>query len=300
MDQGELRSEFELCRGCSTQDIAARFEKVELDVVTYELFQMCAERADPDLFRTYPAVTRHTMYGDDGVSDWITRYSPDGNTIESADDAVEVQGHVRWERWEDLLRLLHGEVTWMSLFYSLRAIALGEDVFRSHGRYWFMGINFTNDPDPHTPGRLMGLMFRDVWDPPKLAALIDEVGLDRLIAARAQTQAATWSDLGAGLRLAGSWVRWEIEGHPTLAEVTFDEQGGWSWRLLDRDEAASDTAGGITIWFATDQAFLYVASLREDISGQLVSGTARLVGSDDRLAAFSAATRRMYAPGGSR
>src|SRR4051812_28959675 len=92
----ELRTRFGTCRGSSTQAIDECLRDVGLDEITRELLLICAERSDTGIFTRFPLAIRHTMYGEDDISDWILRYSETGTTIEEADAAAEFDAHIRW------------------------------------------------------------------------------------------------------------------------------------------------------------------------------------------------------------
>ena len=294
-----IRSRVGKCKGMTTQQIAEEFAGDGLEQVTRELLVMCLERGDEGILPEIPLRVRHTMYGEDDIADWVLGYEPGARTIDEADEDAEVDAHVRWERWEDCVRLLNGDVNGMSLFYALRAIALGEDEFRSKGRWWFMGTNFTADPSSERPGRLIGYLRGKVWQPAdELDAFVEEIGLEKLLRARALTIAETMRDLRASEMLVGSWLRWEIAGFDSIAHADFEDATRVTVKSLTREEAAAtDPTGGVTTLFTTKEAFLMTAGGRAELGGLLVEGKARLVGTDERIATFNAAQRRMYRPG---
>ena len=294
--QTSIRESIERCDPASTADIASQLSAFSLDDVTRELMVMCVERAEPSLFRTFPLAIRHTMYGDDGIADWTLRYSEEARSVEPADDDEVVDAHVRWERWEDCVRLIHGKANGTALFAAQRATALGEAGFRSNGTWWFMGTNFTNDADMNSPGRLMAYLRTKVNNEAALDAFVEEIGLDKLMGARAHTIAETMSDLQAIELLAGSWLRWEIEGMEKVAQLDIDADLSWHVRVLDRADCDDQDTNGVRTLFTSPKAFLYMVGGRETLTAQMVSGDAKLVGPDDRLKAFSAAMRRMVSP----
>jgi hypothetical protein len=199
------------------------------------------------------------------------------------------------------VRLVNGNLSALSLFYSLRVVALGDDQQRVSGHSWFMGVNFANDPDPTRPGRLMGFLHAVVWQGADvLDSFVAEVTIEKLLESRARVMADTMADLGATELLADSYLRWEIAGVDHIAEVAINRAGGWTYRARSRAGSDEDDAesGGVTLHFSDPRSFLYAAGGREQLTEQLVGGRARLLGDDHRLQAFSAATRRMYSPGG--
>ena len=297
-DTVTLRAQISALKGATTHHIASELGEDDLDTVTKELLSMCAERTEPSQLPHVPFAIRHTMYGESNLADWVITYGDDvAPGVTEADDDVVVDAHIRWERWEDCVRVLNADLQAMSLFIARRVVALGGADVARFGHRWFMSVNFEGSDANDRSGWLNARLTVKVNNDAELAAFVEEVGLDRLLLARAQVLAGTMADLGVSVDLAGSYLRWEVTGYPLMAQVDFDEVGRVQARIITREEAATiDPSTGVTTLFADAKPFLYAAGGRENIGQQLVAGTLRLVGEPHRIAAFSAATKKIVPP----
>jgi predicted esterase len=299
----DVRARINACRGLSTRLISDRLADVDLEALTRELLVICAERSDTGAFSTFPLTVRHTMHGDGELADWTLRYGESGTSVERTENGarpgVAVDAHVRWEYWEDGVRLINDDVSALSLFTSRRVAAIGEGDARTNGHCWFLGVNFTGDPDPDRPGRVIASLRDRVGENDEhVEAIVKGEILDKLLHGRARVLADSLSDLGGSPLLAGSFLRWEVAGHDRVAQISFAAAGSWRYRSLSSDEAAAeDPSSGVTVHFAGVRPFLSVAGGKEELAAQLVRGAARLTGEDARLRAFAAAMRCIHAPG---
>jgi hypothetical protein len=297
-DTSALRAQIAALKGATTQEIATALGEDDLDSITNELLAICAERTERTQLPQVPFSIRHTMYGETSLSDWIVDYDVDGPAAitEAAEDAA-VDAHVRWERWEDCVRVINADLQAMSLFIARRVVALGGADVAQLGHRWFMAVNFEGSDAPDRSGWLNARLTVKVNDDDELAAFVEEVGLDRLMLARATVLSGTMADLGVASDLAGTYLRWEVAGYPRMAQVDFDDTGRVNARIITAEEAAQiDPTTGVTTLFSEAKPFLYAAGGKENIGQQLVAGTLRLVGEPHRLAAFSAATQKIVPP----
>ncbi len=277
------------CRGKDAPAIASVFGDAELDDVTRDLLDIVAERTEVAKLPRVPFTVRHTLYGDLDVSDWTISYNEGGVSVASSDPDGNPDVSLRWEHWEDLVRLMNGDASETALFFTRRVATEDneQDVVA-----WTSAVDFVGSGEAdQRPGALMNaLRSASAAGPITLERFITEKGLPNLLAARSANMASSVEDIGAADGLHGSFMRLEIATDPPVAvETTFPTDGSRaSTRILGSHEVGNqDPDSGVTLLFASVAAFVDAVTFKEDMPQQLTSGDLRVEGSPQRLSAFS-------------
>jgi hypothetical protein len=279
------------CKGLDAPGIAGVFVAVEQDDVTRELLSIVAERTNLAKLPRLPFVVRHKLYGDLDVSDWSIRHEDGGASVVAAaeDDVADVT--LRWEHWEDVVRLINGDTSETALFFTRRVAS--EDA-ETDVVAWSSAVDFVGSGEAdERPGVLMNaLRAASAAGDSALDSFIRDKGLPRLLRARAANMASSVQDIGGADGLRGSYMRLEISVHPVVGvEATFPPDGSpASTRILDTDEIGKeDPEDGVTLRFESAAAFVDAVTFREDMPQQVTSGALRVLGSQQRMLAFSEA-----------
>ncbi len=279
------------CKGMDAPGIAAAFAGAEQDDVTSELLSLIAERTDVAKLPRVPFVVRHKLYGDVDVSDVLIRYDDGEVSVVAATEDDDADVTLRWEHWEDVVRLINGDTSETALFFTRRVAS--EDA-ENDVVAWSSAVDFVGrGNEDERPGALMNsLRSAAASGESTLTAFIREKGLARLLWARAANMASSVQDIGGADGLRGSYMRLEIAVQPVVAvEATFPPDGSpASTRIVNDDEIGKeDLEGGVTLRFESVDAFVDAVTFREDMPQQVTSGALRVLGSQQRMLAFSEA-----------
>ena len=293
-----LLERFESCRGLDVPGIAAALSDLEQDEITYELMTLFAQRTVLSSLPKLPFVIRHTLYGDLDVSEWLIRYSDSGFEVVAADPDSEADTHLRWEHWEDAVRMLTGDAGEAGLFFTRRLAAPGDVPTGMLAARWVSSVDFTGSGDLEgRPGVLVDRLRAAAWaGDAELARFIEERGLPRLLWARAMNMAASIADIGAGPDVAGSFVRLEIDTNPRIGvHLDFPDEGGRAEaRVLAPEELGKeDLDKGVTLRWETVGDFVDAVTFKQEMGPQVASGALRFFGSQERLQAFSVAMSKL-------
>jgi len=293
-----LLERFEACRGLDVPGIAAALSDLEQDEITEELMTLFAQRTVPSALPRLPFVIRHTMYGDLDVSDWLIRYSESGFEVVAAEPDSASDAHLRWEHWEDAVRMLTGDAGEAGLFFTRRLSAPGDVPTGLLASRWTSSVDFTASGDlEERPGVLDDRLRTAAWaGEAELARFIEDRGLPRLLRARAMNMASSIADIGAGSDVAGSFMRLEIDANPRVGVHTEFPAGGGAaqTRVLAAEELGNeDFDKGVTLRWETVGDFVDAVTFRQEMGPQVASGSLRFFGSQDRLQAFAIAMNKL-------
>lgn len=286
-----LLERFEACKGLDTAGIAAQLADLEQDDITVELMRLFGARTVRSALPLVPFVIQHTMYGDLDVSDWLLRYSDSGFDAVPAPTDAQPDAKIRWEHWEDAVRLVNGDAGEAGLFFTRRIETVGDD---TAAKRWMGAVDFTGSGDlEERPGVLvMGLRAAAMAGEKELASYIEEKGLPRLLRARAMNMASSVAEIGAADLLAGSFMRLEISTQPRVGvETDFPNTGGRAeTRILAPEELGNeDFNRGVTLRFESVEDFVDAVTFRVEMPQQITSGRLRVFGSAERIRAFGEA-----------
>jgi hypothetical protein len=294
-----LLDRFASCRGFDAPRIAAAFDDLEQDDITTELMRVFGERTVTAQLPSLPFTVQHTMYGDLDVSDWLISYTPTGVEVSAAGAAGGgADAHIRWEHWEDAVRLLNGDASESALLFTRRVSLLGDGPTTARATQWMNAVDFLGDGSfDERPGVLMNELRHAAWaGPAALDSYIAEKGLPRLLRARAMNMALSVIDIGGGGELGGSFMRLEIATQPPVAvHLDFPADGS---RPVVRDLAPEefgkeDPALGVTLRFEGVSDFVDAVTFRAEMGEQMTTGKLRFFGSPDRLKAFGDAMLKL-------
>lgn len=293
-----LRERLDFCKGLDAPAIASALADVDQDDVTAEIMRVFGERTLSSALPRVPFTMQHTMYGDLDVSDWLLRYAGTGFEVVPAPPDAVADAMIRWEHWEDAVRMLNGDAGEVALFFTRRIATVGDAAADGLARRWMGCVDFTGSGDPEgRPGVLMDRLRSAAAAGDKhLAAFIEDKGLPVLLRARAMNMASSVIDIGAGADLAGSYMRLVIDAQPPVGvETVFDAAGNAAeTRLLANQElGGEDPSQGVTLQFESVQAFVDAVTFRQEMPQQITSGQLRVMGAGDRVSAFGLAMMKL-------
>jgi hypothetical protein len=297
-----MRERFAACAGLDTTAIAAEFEGDDLDEVCREILLVCAERTDVTGLPSDPFTIRHTMYGDVDVSDFVLRYDKGSSSVEEPSPDESLDGHARWEHWEDAVRLFNGDVPTSSLVFANRITSAIPGDFanritagtsganRAEGsalRRWLTAVDFAGTAGTATTERLLGEL-SDLLrkNPAGVDGYVEKVGMQALVTARSDGLGHALIEIGARDDVRSFYIRcdvavdppasakvaWDENGRPVVTETTFD--------------VPDDPDRGATMRFKTAHSFLEVAGRTKVLAQQMADGTATLEGSAESVNQF--------------
>lgn len=294
-----LRERFAECKGLDARGIAAALDDLDQDDITAEVMQIFGERTTASALPRTPFSIQHTMYGDMDVSDWVLGYPGGGFEVEAAKPDSTPDTKIRWEHWEDAIRLLNGDAREMGLFFTRRIASVGEGSAGLDATRWTSAVDFTGTGEDDRPGVLVvGLRAAAHAGEKEAAAYIDKEGLDRLVWARAVNMAASVIDIGGADGLAGSFMRVEVATQPPVgAHTQFGAVGAPAaaeTRILMAEELGTeDPALGVTLRFESVDAFVDAVTFRQEMPQQVTNGQLRVLGAPERMQAFGEAMYKL-------
>lgn len=284
-------------KGLDAAGIAKAFDDVEQDEITAAIVDVFAARTTIAALPKRPFVVHHTMYGDLDVSDFVIAYTDAGATTADAStvDPSTVDVHLRWEHWEDAVRLLNGDTGEVALFFARRIEALDDEAM---ARRWTAAVDFAGTGDLESRPSVLADRLRSAAERGEaaVAAFIAEKGLPTLVAARAANMAGSVYDVGAGGPLAGTTIRVVVEARPTVAaETAFPADGGTPvTSVVPEATAGDDPSDAVVLRYASVDAFVDAVTFRQEMSQQVTNGQLRVLGPNDRVTAFGMAMMRLY------
>jgi hypothetical protein len=279
------------CQGLELAAITAELADLDQDEVTRALVEAFGARTDQARLPARPYTVQHTLYGDDDVSEWLLGYGTDGAVeVREAEDADAPDLHVRWEHWEDAVRVLDDDVPALALLYGRRVTV--EGIEPSTGEPpWFDAVDFTGS-DAEAMGHMLGeLTAARLAGRKEHAEVVARVGVERIAAGAGLMAAHTLVDNGSARELAGSYMRLVIAGDPpVVVQVDFDAATGHpSVRLPGPAGDDGDLDGGVTLRYSSPAAAVAGADGESTFDQLLVNGLVRMEGAQPRIEAFGGA-----------
>lgn len=277
------------CAGLDVAEIGERFVDDDQDEITRALVEEMAARTDRAELPSLPYRVAFTLYGDADVSEWVLVYDEVGHDVVAGRGHGEVDIATRWEHWEDAVRLLNGDVSPLSLLFSLR---IGLPELPEQEPEWFRAVRFAPMSTADEHDRLLaGLVEARLQGRRELAAYVEREGIERLSQARALVVARTLIEAGSGEELAGSYLRMVVPAEPqVVVQVEFAATAvATSVSSLASEPPASEEDRGVTLRYSTVDALVSAASGEAQFQQLVVNGQIRVEGPDERLEAFGRA-----------
>jgi hypothetical protein len=271
---------FTSCRGWDVAKIAEAFADVEQDDVTRSLVQLFAERTDAGRLPALPYRVRLSMFGDTDVSEWRIDYGSDEYSVTEA-SVDEYDTEMRWEHWEDGVRLVNGDVQALALLFARRVTVEDEQSTMSEPM-WFRAVDFAPGSQAQSDVRVLTrLVEAHERDARSEASYVAEVGVERIVEARALIVARALVEAGCAEDLKGSFM-----------QVTSAEDG-WSVVVdigmtgVQIADASHLPSAGVDLQYATTEAMLAEATGARTFQNLLVNGLIKVEGDDDSKARFA-------------
>jgi hypothetical protein len=282
----DLTQRVEACRGNTVEEIAAAFEGDDQDEITEALVRLIAERTDAARLPKRPYRVGFTMYGDDGVSEWvITHDASDGSQVEPWDGEAEVDLPTRWEHWEDAVRLLNGDLSGLSLYYA-RRVNIGEEPTMENELPWLRAVDFAPGSQALAEHRIItGLVDATEAGGSRGAdEYVQRVGIQAITESRTFTVARALLESGCADQLKGSYMAVTISEEPEVLAVSRFEEGG----VTTGDQSAIDKPDGVLLHYASRQTILDAATGARSFQDLLVNGQVKIEGTDEARGRFAA------------
>ena len=281
----DLRPRLDECRGKVVEDIAAAFEDADQDDVTEELVRLIAERTDAGRLPKLPYRVGFTMYGDEGVSEWVAIHDADGSRVEPWDGEAEVDLPSRWEHWEDAVRLLNGDLSGLSLYYA-RRVNIGEEPTMENELPWLRAVDFA----PGSPALAENRVITGLVDATEAGGsraadeYVERVGIQAITEARTFTVARALFESGCADQMKGSYMAVTIAEEPEVLAVSrFDDSG-----VTTSTPSAIEGPDGVLLHYASRQTILDAATGARSFQDLLVNGQVKIEGTDDARGKFAA------------
>ena len=282
----ELTTRLEACKNATVEDIAAAFEDDDQDEVTEAVVGLIAERTDVGRLPKLPYRVGFTLYGDQGVSEWVVTSESGGSRVEAWDGEAAVDLPTRWEHWEDAVRLLNGDLSGLSLYYA-RRVNVGDEPTMENELPWLRAVDFAPGSAALEEHRVItGLVNATEADGSKGAdAYVAQVGMQAITDARTFTVARALLESGCAEELKGSYMAVTISDETDVLAVSRFEEGGVT--AGDPSEI-DDPNGGVLLRYAGRQTILDAATGARSFQDLLVNGLVKIEGSDDARGRFAA------------
>ena len=290
----ELLERFEACKGMPASAISEVFASDDFDEVSQGLLTILAERTDVRRLPQVPFTVRVTFYGDEDVHDSVIRYERDSYQIDppTAEDVLDA--HLRWEHWEDAVRLINADMPASTVLFSFRVTFDGQKEGgrkRTAALAWMAAVNFANQrPEERAGGYLYRLQWLTVNDPDRIPAYVAEVGLQAIVRSRAEVMGRTFVEVGAKDEVAGSYLRFDVVADPpAAASVAWDAETGETTVTEPEFDSVDNPDDGVTLRYLDEQTFLDVAGLKVLPMAAMASGKVVMRASPERAANYQKA-----------
>ena len=281
----DLLPRIDECKGRNVDDIASAFEDLDQDDVTEALVRLIAERTDVARLPKQPYRVGFTMYGDDGVSEWVAIHDADGSRVEAWDGESEVDLPSRWEHWEDAVRLLNGDLSGLSLYYA-RRVNIGEEPTMENELPWLRAVDFAPGSAALAEHRIITGLVNATEDGGAKGAdeYVAQVGMQAITEARTFTVARALLESGCADELKGSYMAVTIADEPDVVAVSrFEDRG-----VTRDDPSAVDEPDGVLLRYAGRQTILDAATGARSFQDLLVNGLVKIEGTDEARGRFAA------------
>lgn len=281
----QIMQKLEECKGKTVEAIAAAFEDDDQDDITACLVELIAQRTDAARLAKRPFRVGFTMYGDQGVSEWVSTHDVDGAVVEPWDGEAAVDLPSRWEHWEDAVRLLNGDLSGLSLYYA-RRVNIGEEPTMENELPWLRAVDFAPGSEALAENRVItGLVDATEADGSRGAEqYVQQVGMQAITEARTFTVARALLESGCAEQLKGSYMAVTIVDEPeVLAVARFGEEG-----VTTGEQAATEGPDGVLLRYASRQTILDAATGARSFQDLLVNGLVKIEGTDEARGRFAA------------
>lgn len=281
----DVMQRLDRCKGAPVEDIAAAFEGEDQDDVTEALVRLIAERTDASRLPARPYRVGFTMYGDEGVSEWVATHDVDGSAVEAWDGETDVDLPTRWEHWEDAVRLLNGDLSGLSLYYA-RRVNIGEEPTMENELPWLRAVDFAPGSDALAEQRVITGLVDATEDGGSRGAddYVQRVGMEAITESRTFTVARALLESGCAEQLKGSYMAVTIEDEPEVLAVSRFEEVG----VTKGDRSAIDKPDGVLLRYASRQTILDAATGARSFQDLLVNGLVKIEGTDEARGRFAA------------
>jgi hypothetical protein len=281
----DLIPRLEECKGKPAEVIAAAFEDDDQDEVTAALVRLIAERTDAARLPKLPFRVGFTMYGDQGVSEWVTTHDADGFRVEPWDGDAEVDLPSRWEHWEDAVRLLNGDLSALSLYYA-RRVNIGEEPTMENELPWLRAVDFAPGSAALAENRVItGLVDATEARGSRGAdEYVERIGMQAITESRTFTVARALFESGCAEQLKGSYMAVTIADEPEVLAVSRFDEGGVTTGV----PSAVEGPDGVLLRYAGRQTILDAATGARSFQDLLVNGLVKIEGTDEARGRFAA------------
>lgn len=268
----------------TVDEISTAFEDDDQDDVTEAVVRLVADRTDASRLPELPYRVGFTMYGDQGVSEWVIDHRSDGSTVGPGDAATDIDIPSRWEHWEDAVRLINGDISGLSLYYA-RRINIGDEPTTDNEPPWLRAVDFA----PGAPALLENRVITGLVDATEKGGskaaedYVQRVGIDAVTAARTMTVARALRESGCAEELKGSYMAVTIADETDVMAVARYEEDGVS----AGDRSMVEEPSGVVLRYASRQTILDAATGARTFQDLLVNGLVKVEGTEDARGRFA-------------
>jgi hypothetical protein len=225
------------------------------------------------------------MYGDQGVSEWVSTHDADGARVEAWDGESAVDLPSRWEHWEDAARLLNGDLSGLSLYYA-RRVNVGEEPTMENELPWLRAVDFAPGSEALAEHRVItGLVEATEAGGSRGAdEYVARVGMQAITEARTFTVARALWESGCAEQLKDSYMAVTIADETDVLAVSRFGDGG----VTIDGPSAIERDDGVLLRYASRQTILDAATGARSFQDLLVNGLVKIEGTDDARGRFAA------------